>query len=172
LSSTAVIFAAPVLNDQVKAATDATSKKTEASTTSTTATTQGWGKKVKPPSMVLDEDVNGFKSTQKRKVGQGKKKKRVRQGFVWYLGGVGLIDREQNKYAAPVNVWDPTAPYDPLHPNDYNEYKQWKARDKIERRYRMEEERRMLGNRRIGSYSDSEYTPSEDEDRPRKTGAF
>ena len=99
LSSTAVVFAAPVLNDQVKAAAAAAAKKTEASTSSTTAnaqggasTTQGWGKKVKPPSMVLDEDVNGFKSTQKRKVGQGKKKK-VRLGS-WPHGCVRLIDCE------------------------------------------------------------------------------
>lgn len=150
LSATAVVFAAPVLNDQVKAVkSDASGATTSAASTTTT---QGWGKKVKPPSMVLDEDVNGFKSTQKRKVGQGKKKK--------------------NKHVVPVNVWDPMAPYDPLRPNDYNEYKQWKAREKIERRYRMEEERRMQGNRRSRSYSESDYTASEDEDRPRKTARY
>jgi hypothetical protein len=37
----------------------------------------GWGKKVKPPSMVLDDDVNGFRGNPKRK-GGGKKNKKVR----------------------------------------------------------------------------------------------
>ncbi|KAJ3525495.1 hypothetical protein NMY22_g10553 [Coprinellus aureogranulatus] len=153
LSSTAVVFAAPVLNDQIKNEASTIAGREGADVTSAPSTgAQGWGKKVKPPSMVLDEDVNGFKATQKRKVGKGKKKK--------------------NKHTAPANVWDPMAPYDPLRPNDYNEYKQWKAREKIERRYRMEEERRMYGNRRSGSYSDSEYTASEDEDRPRKTARY
>ena len=39
----------------------------------------GWGKKVKPPSMVLDDDVNGFRGNPKRKGGGGKKNKRVRK---------------------------------------------------------------------------------------------
>jgi splicing factor 45 len=38
----------------------------------------GWGKKVKPPSMVLDDDVNGFRGNTKRKSGGGKKNKKVR----------------------------------------------------------------------------------------------
>jgi splicing factor 45 len=32
--------------------------------------TRGWGKKVKPPSMVLDENVNGYR-TQKKRGGAG-----------------------------------------------------------------------------------------------------
>lgn len=65
VSSTAVIFAPPELVDTSAAAQEAES------------TTQAWGKKVKPPSMVLDEDVNGFRSARggrgNKKKGKGKK---------------------------------------------------------------------------------------------------
>ena len=76
VSATAVVFAPPELvtpgNDQVDV-------KDEPSTG--WRKKEGWGKKVKPPSMVLDEDVNGFKAHQKRKgpggPGGGKKGRKV-----------------------------------------------------------------------------------------------
>ncbi|EAU88587.2 DRT111 [Coprinopsis cinerea okayama7 len=156
LSSTAVIFAPPQLKTP-EATGDTSSTVTGAATTTTGAHTQnaqGWGKKVKPPSMVLDEDVNGFKS-HKRKVGKGKGKK--------------------NKHVQPVNTWDPMDQYDPLRPNDYNEYKLWKTRERIERRERLAAERRYQSSKDYGrsrSYSDSDYTGSDDDDRPRKTGRY
>ena len=55
LSSTAVVFAPPSLvdPDAPKAPTDEATQQPQG---------QSWGRKVKPPSMVLDEDVNGFKA--------------------------------------------------------------------------------------------------------------
>ncbi|TFK29888.1 hypothetical protein FA15DRAFT_185722 [Coprinopsis marcescibilis] len=146
LSSTAVVFAPPQLNADNEA-----SKTTTAANAARAANTQGWGKKVKPPSMVLDDDVNGFRS-QKRKVGKGKGRK--------------------SKAANPVATWDPTDQYDPLRPNDYNEYKLWKSKERIERRARMAEERHYGSPNkytRSRSYSGSDYTGSEDDIRPRKT---
>lgn len=76
VSATAVVFAPPEL---VTPANDQVDVKDESSTG--WRKKEGWGKKVKPPSMVLDEDVNGFKTHQKRKgpggAGGGKKKRKV-----------------------------------------------------------------------------------------------
>jgi splicing factor 45 len=123
--------------------------------------------------MVLDEDVNGFRASQpkKRHVGKGKKNK-VRPDFRRCRK---LLDLKiQNKIVPAVPVWDPQEQYDPLRPNDYNEYKVWKQKERIDRRERMAEERRMEERKRMrrgGSYhSDSDFTPSEDEERPRKAG--
>lgn len=69
-----------------------------------------------------------------------------------------------------MNVWDPEEAYNPMRPNDYNEYKIWKRRDHEERaeRRRVEERKRA---RRSASFSDSYGSGSEDE-RPRKAGAW
>ncbi|TFK76499.1 hypothetical protein BDN72DRAFT_954227 [Pluteus cervinus] len=151
LSATAVVFAPPVLVGP----TDPTT------TTATEPETQGWGKKMKPPSMVLDEDVNGFRSQKKRPGGGG--------------GGGGGKSKGKKRKDAPVqNIWDPFEAYDVLRPNDYNEYKIWKQRDRYERRERMVEQKKYderKRSRRSASYSDSDYTGSDDE-RPRKTGRF
>jgi splicing factor 45 len=70
VSSTAIVFAPPVLVEPSK---------------DPAPESAGWGKKVKPPSMVLDEDVNGYKaaSHNKKKGGKGKGRK-VRGGPVVY----------------------------------------------------------------------------------------
>ncbi|RDB21322.1 hypothetical protein Hypma_011552 [Hypsizygus marmoreus] len=140
LSSTAVVFALPALVEPSKPPQEPQQA-------------QGWGKKVKPPSMVLDEDINGFKASHHKKKGKGRGRK------------------HRN---APLVAWDPTEPYDPLRPNDYNEFKLWKQKDRIDRRERLAEQRRQeerKRSRRSQSYSGSEGTPSEDE-RPRKAGRF
>ncbi|KAJ3810655.1 hypothetical protein F5876DRAFT_41334 [Lentinula aff. lateritia] len=147
VSSTAVIFAPPSLVDLEKSepavVDDAHAPQG-----------QGWGKKVKPPSMILDEDVNGFKSNQKRKVGKGKNKK--------------------NRNAPVVSTWDPMELYELLRPNDYNEYKLWKQKERIDRRERLAEERRNAARKRsrYSDYSDSNYSSSEDERPPRKKSRF
>jgi splicing factor 45 len=68
LSATAVVFAPPelVTTDQQEEVKDDTVQKD-----STWRKKEGWGKKVKPPSMILDEDINGFKAQHKRRAGGG-----------------------------------------------------------------------------------------------------
>jgi splicing factor 45 len=69
VSSTAVVFAPPALVE----------------TSKDLAPEPGWGKKVKPPSMVLDEDVNGYKAHNKKKGAGGKGKgRKVRDSAVFY----------------------------------------------------------------------------------------
>ena len=123
--------------------------------------------------MVLDEDINGFKSTHKKK--QGGKGKGKKVGLNKPLGHFSVSHTVyfQNKNAPPILLWDPTEPYDPLRPNDYNEYRVWRQKDRIERRERLVERRRMderKRSRRSASYSDSEETGSEEDSRPRKAG--
>jgi splicing factor 45 len=69
LSATASVFAPPVLVETIKPTVPENHS-------------QGWGKKVKPPSMILDEDVNGFKATHKKKAGGGKRGKKVNKLYV------------------------------------------------------------------------------------------
>ncbi|KAI0956772.1 hypothetical protein AcW1_010313 [Taiwanofungus camphoratus] len=145
ISSTAVVFAPPSLVEPTK----------PAETQPTQPQGQGWGKKVKPPSMILDEDINGFKAQRGERRGGGKKK------------------GKKNKNLPVIPVWDPSESYDPMRPNDYGEYKIHKRKEREERRERLLAEKRRAEERkryrRSSSYSDSYGSDSEDE-RPRKTG--
>ncbi|KAI0350206.1 hypothetical protein OH77DRAFT_1091580 [Trametes cingulata] len=153
ISSTAVVFAPPSL-------VETPASKPEEPEAQSQPQSQGWGRKVKPPSMVLDDDVNGFKA---RRGGK-------REG-----GGGGKKKGKKHKNQQALAVWDPNEAYDPMRPNDYNEFKIWQRKEREERRERMLEERRRAEDRkryrRSSSYSDSYHSASEDE-RPRKAGRF
>ncbi|EJD06080.1 uncharacterized protein FOMMEDRAFT_18283 [Fomitiporia mediterranea MF3/22] len=147
VSSTAIIAAEPVLNvvepEKPKEVDESTGL--------------GWGKKIKPPSMVLDEDVNGFRAKRKKNnVGSGKRK------------------GKKNKNVPAVPTWDPAEPYNPIRPNDYYEYKEWKKREQEERRLRLAIERQQNERKRYrsDSYSASEYSYSDDDDRPAKNARW
>lgn len=73
LSSTAVIAAEPILV--------VPSKATDGAKNEAPVVEVGWGKKIKPPSMILDEDVNGFKSKNKKNSGKKNKGKKVRGDY-------------------------------------------------------------------------------------------
>ncbi|KAL5533363.1 hypothetical protein ACEPAF_5139 [Sanghuangporus sanghuang] len=152
VSATAVVVAEPVLN--IPEPEKEKAKETEEPNE---ATGLGWGKKIKPPSMVLDEDVNGFKANRKKNnAGSGKRK------------------GKKNKNAAIVPTWDPMEPYNPARPNDYYEYKAWKKREQEERRLRLAIERQAKDRKRYrsNSYSDSDYSYSDDDDRPKKNARW
>ncbi|KZT11593.1 uncharacterized protein LAESUDRAFT_692609 [Laetiporus sulphureus 93-53] len=107
--------------------------------------------------MILDEDINGFKARRGEKRSGGGRKK-----------------GKKNKHAAVITVWEPNEAYDPMRPNDYNEYKVYKRREHEERRERMLVERQRVEERkryRSSSYSDS-YGSESEEERPRKAGRY
>jgi hypothetical protein len=165
LSATAVVFAPPELvkpSDQQEEVKDDTAQKDSA-----WRKKEGWGKKVKPPSMILDEDINGFKAQHKRRAGGGGRKGKKVYLPSWRLVS-SLIRHMQNKNAQIVAVWDPMEPYDTLKPNDYNEYKMWKQRDRVERASERAAERKRARDA-IERGSDHTGSDSEDE-RPKKSG--
>lgn len=67
-------------------------------------------------------------------------------------------------------IWDPLEPYDTLKPNDYNEYKIWKQRDRVERASERAAERKRA---REALDRGSDHTGSDSEgERPKKSGRF
>ena len=90
--------------------------------------------------------------------------------------GVGVDTRTRlmifaQKNAPAIVLWDPNEDYDPARPNDYNEHKLWRQRERAERRQRELEERQMGANKRYrsSSFTDSAGSGSEGE-RPHKAG--
>lgn len=75
------------------------------------------------------------------------------------------MNPHQNKNVNII-VWDPFETYDPRHPNDYHEYKNWKRQEREERR--MEEFRKREDRKRPRESSASEYTSDEHSDDGRR----
>ncbi|KAG8900150.1 hypothetical protein FRB99_006210 [Tulasnella sp. 403] len=145
ISATAVISAEPVLITPQQQPRQADAEET---VPDKQESKDGWAKRIKPPSMVLDDDVNGFRSTKRQGGGGGGKKKGKKAKF-------------------QPNVWDPFEMYDPTRPNDYGEYKAWKQKDKMETRMRQKAERE--GHRYYGEGS-AEYTDEGRSDNDDDTG--
>lgn len=91
ISSTAVVFAPPSLIEPAKPEVPTESSANQSG--------QGWGKKVKPPSMVLDEDVNGFKNQRGGKKG-GRKHKKVCYSHPPFLDHAGELSFEEQTCAS------------------------------------------------------------------------
>ncbi|KAG8937886.1 hypothetical protein FRC00_011154 [Tulasnella sp. 408] len=90
---------------------------------------------MKPPAMVLDDQVNGFRVANGKVGGGGKK-------FV----GKESSDVELSKPSLGIgqaqfhpNVWDPMEMYDPTRLNHYAKFKAWKHREKTENQMRKKE---------------------------------
>ncbi|KAH7340529.1 hypothetical protein B0J17DRAFT_651704 [Rhizoctonia solani] len=159
VASSAVISAPPVLIEQPAAKSETQADSNESNKAS------GWAKKIKAPSMVLDEDVNGFRAVGGKKKGAGSRKK------------------GKNAANAPP-AWDPMEPYDPRAPNDYYEYKAWKQREHEEYLARRQAELREESRGRKRSWKDDDRSDESDDasedsrdfdrwqNRPRKTGRY
>lgn len=89
------------------------------------------------------------------------------------IGEASILRLSPQKNAPAVTLWDPNEDYDPARPNDYNEYKAWRQRERAERRQRALEEKRMGANKRYrsSSFTDSGGSGSEGE-RPHKAGLW
>ncbi|KAF8610467.1 hypothetical protein BDV93DRAFT_550281 [Ceratobasidium sp. AG-I] len=174
VSASAVISAPPVMLQPTK-------PKAEEQLETSDNKAGGWGKKIKAPSMVLDEDVNGFRAAGGKKKGGAGSRKKV---FFSPTSSFPPVSRRGKNAANAPPVWDPLEPYDPRAPNDYYEYKAYKQREREEYLARRQAELREESRGRKRSWKDdgnSEDSDDASEDsgeydrwqnRPRKTGRF
>ncbi|KAJ1310129.1 hypothetical protein OPQ81_006874 [Rhizoctonia solani] len=176
VSSSAVVSAPPVLIEKPAAKSETQPDSNEGNKAG------GWAKKIKAPSMVLDEDVNGFRAVGGggKKKGAGSRKKVLfppTSSIPWHSA------MEKNVANAPP-AWDPMEPYDPRAPNDYYEYKAWKQREHDEYLARRQAELKEESRGRKRSWKDDGRSDESDDasddsrdydrwqNRPRKTGRY